>query len=360
MTGPPDAWAVAAARMPLAFAQVREDPRLDMELASKLPPGATVAMIASGGETAACLGRLPLRLHLVDMNPAQIALARLKWQLAGEGNASAAAGLLGHAPLPPAERWRLLGERLAGMGLAADIFGPEEVVAAVGPDHAGRYEFTFAALRERLAPWVSLLDESLRSELPMDLEGSPLGDAMDAAFADVMKLENLVCFFGEGATRNPRMPFSQHFAERTHGAFRRMPPATNPFLWQILAGAFPGRTPYDWLGNVSKGGLHPDATADWHHGKMDVVLDSLPAGSANLVHLSNILDWLSPVDGQAVLVKVARVLKPGGRVIIRQLNSTLDIPSIESGLGWDPETGRGMEERDRSYFYPQLHIGRKR
>lgn len=359
MTAPPDEWAVAAARMPLAFAQVREDPRLDVELAGTLPPGATVVMIASGGETAACLGRMPLHLHLVDMNPAQIALARLKWQLAAEGDPSAAAALLGHAPLRPEERWRLLGERLDGLGLAADVFGPEEVVAAVGPDHAGRYELTFAALRERLAPWASLLDESLRSEVPVDLEGSPLGDAMDAAFAGVMKLENLVCLFGEGATRNPRMPFSQHFAERTHLAFRRMPPATNPFLWQILAGAFPEATPYDWLGNVSKGGLHPDAKADWHHGKMDVVLDSLSDGSADIIHLSNILDWLSAADGQAVLVKVARVLKPGGRVIIRQLNSTLDAPSIESGLEWDTETGRAMEERDRSYFYPQLHIGRK-
>lgn len=359
MTPPPDVWALAAAKMPLAFAQVREDPRLDVELAAALPPGATVVMIASGGETAACLGRLPLQLHLVDMNPAQIALARLKWQLAGEGNLSAAAALLGHAPLAPEERWRLLGERLDGLGLATDVFGPEEVVAAVGPDQAGRYELTFAALRERLASLTSLLDDSLRSAVPVDLEGSPLGDAMDAAFGEVMTLENLICLFGEGATQNPRLPFSTHFAERTHLAFRRMPPATNPFLWQILAGRFPEDAPYDWLGISSAAHRHPDATAEWHHGKMDAVLDSLPDESAEMIHLSNILDWLSPAEGQTLLSKAARVLKPGGRVIIRQLNSTLDIPALESALAWDPETGRAMEERDRSYFYPQLHLGRK-
>ncbi|RYD37625.1 MAG: DUF3419 family protein, partial [Verrucomicrobiaceae bacterium] len=132
MTRAPDAWAVEAARMPLAFAQVREDPRLDLGLAGELPPGSTVVMIASGGETAACLGRLPLHLHLVDMNPAQIALSRLKWQLAGEGNATAAMDLLGHAPLPPEKRWHVLGGRLEKLELSREIFGSEELVATMG------------------------------------------------------------------------------------------------------------------------------------------------------------------------------------------------------------------------------------
>lgn len=48
----PDAWAVAASRLPLAFAQVREDPRLDLEIISLLPDHPVIVMIASGGETA--------------------------------------------------------------------------------------------------------------------------------------------------------------------------------------------------------------------------------------------------------------------------------------------------------------------
>lgn len=68
----PDAWALEAAKLPLAFAQVREDPRLDVELAETLPAGAVVVMIASGGETLVQLARLPVkRIHAVDMNPAQ-------------------------------------------------------------------------------------------------------------------------------------------------------------------------------------------------------------------------------------------------------------------------------------------------
>jgi S-adenosylmethionine-diacylglycerol 3-amino-3-carboxypropyl transferase len=352
----PDPWAVKAASLPLAFAQVREDPRLDLELANTLPPGATVVMIASGGDTAVCLGRLPLCLHLVDMNPAQLALSRVKWQLAGQGDRDMAAALLGHLPLQADERWEILNGMLGSLGLAGDALGPKEMVAVVGPDHAGRYEITFAELRSRLAPWASLLDAALTSEVPITHhDDSALGEAMDSAFADVMKLENLVCLFGEDATRNPRLPFSEHFASRTRETFRRMAPRSNPFLWQILAGRFHPEFPYDWLGEMSPLKAHPS----WHCGKMDEVLESFPNESADMIHLSNILDWLSLAEGHTMLAKVERVLKPGGHVVIRQLNSTLEIPAIECSLIWDLELGRRMERRDRSYFYPQIFIGRK-
>jgi len=35
----PEAWTEEVARLPLAFAQVREDPRLDLELVESLPSG---------------------------------------------------------------------------------------------------------------------------------------------------------------------------------------------------------------------------------------------------------------------------------------------------------------------------------
>src|SRR5688572_5670546 len=80
----PAPWAQEAARWPLAFAQVREDPRLDLVVLRRLRAPADVIMIASGGDTAVCLGREPLRsLTLVDANPAQLALSRLKMHLAG-------------------------------------------------------------------------------------------------------------------------------------------------------------------------------------------------------------------------------------------------------------------------------------
>ena len=350
MSAEPDDWALRAASLPLAFAQVREDPRLDLELARRVPAGGTVVMIASGGETAACLGRLPLRLELVDMNPAQLAMARVKWELAGKWPAEDAAALLGHLPMLAEERRRRMMNLLDQLGLDEDVFGAPEWIAERGVDQGGRYEVCFAELRARLKPWDGELVSMLRSETTvMDFGGAWL----DEAFAEVMSLENLVCLFGREATQNPRRSFSDHFAARTREVIGRMPPIENPFLWQVLAGGFPPDCRYDWLEDDRP----IIAEAVWRQEKMAAVLDSMAAGSADLVHLSNILDWLSPGEAEATLRGARRVLKPGGQVILRQLNSTLEIESLDAGIAWDVELGKVMEARDRSYFYPRIHVG---
>src|SRR5258708_4572401 len=144
-------WLDQAAAMPVAFALVREDPLLDRDVVAQAGPDARVLMIASGGCTAALLATLPTvaQLHLVDPNPAQLALARLKLHLLTAAT-DARQALLGHASLPADERRRRLGEALSSLGLAADVFGPPDLVAELGPDHAGRYELLFAQLRVAL------------------------------------------------------------------------------------------------------------------------------------------------------------------------------------------------------------------
>lgn len=349
MSAGPDDWALRAASLPLAFAQVREDPRLDLELARRVRAGGTVVMIASGGETAACLGRLPLRLVAVDMNPAQLALARVKWRLAGRP-ADDSTALLGHLPMPAEERRRRMKDLLDKLGLDEEVFGPPEWIAERGVDHGGRYEVCFAELRTRLEPWRGELEAMLGSERSL----TDFGRAwLDEAFAEVMSLENLVCLFGQEATQNPRRSFSGHFTARTREVIGRMPPRTNPFLWQILAGCFPPGCCYDWLEDDRP----MIAEVEWRQGKMNAVLDSMAAESAELVHLSNILDWLSPGEAEATLRSARRVLKPGGQLILRQLNSTLEIGELDSGIAWDVELGKAMEGRDRSYFYPRIHVG---
>jgi S-adenosylmethionine-diacylglycerol 3-amino-3-carboxypropyl transferase len=350
MSTVPDDWALRASSLPLAFAQVREDPRLDLELARRVPAGGTVVMIASGGETAACLGRLPLRLMAVDMNPAQLALARVKWELAGKVPTEDLAALLGHLPMPVGERRRRMKELLELLGIEEGVFGPPEYIAERGVDHGGRYEVCFAELRAQLEAWRGDLEAMLNSHKAVPNFG---GAWLDEAFARVMSLENLVCLFGREATQNPRRSFSDHFAARTREVIGRIAPVDNPFLWQILAGCFPPGCRYHWLEDDRP----LIAEISWLQGKMDAQLDSMAAESADLVHLSNILDWLSPGEAEATLRSARRVLKPGGQVILRQLNSTLEIGKLDAEIEWDVELGRAMESRDRSYFYPRIHVG---
>ncbi len=359
----PDAWAVCAATLPLAFAQVREDPRLDMELAAALPSGATVVMIASGGDTAVCLGRLPLKnIHLVDMNPAQLALTRCKWHLASHVTADEAAALLGHLPMESDARRNQLRQLFESLQLQEDVFGPLDFVAEQGPDQAGRYERTFAALRDLLSPHRPALEAVLNAgsleatAVLMDRDG-PFGVALDDAFAQIMSQSNLVCLFGKEATQHPRRTFHEHFAWRTREALTAMPAHTNPFLWQIFAGHFATGYRYDWLQADAGCGQPLRAEPIWHHGKMSEVLQAMPERSVDLVQLSNILDWLAPEEAAATLRSAHRVLKDGGRVILRQLNSSLDMESLPSDFLWDHDLGVSMQTRDRSFFYPRIFVG---
>ena len=270
--------------------------------------------------------------------------------------------LLGHEPMEPTSRRCALEAILSKLGLPEDVFGPPDQVAALGPDHIGRYEVTFARLRESLHSHRSEIHGWLNAASPVvdDLASSAsLGHALDQAFASVMSLPNLVALFGEAATQNPRRDFHAHFAWRTRVTSAAFPPVSNPFLWQIFAGCFPPGVRYDWLMDSAFG--QPIAVEPiWHHGRMAEVLDSLDAGSMDLVHLSNILDWLTTQEATATLDSAFRVLRPGGGVVIRQLNSTLEIPALPSAFVWDRDLGENMAARDRSFFYPQLHTGFRR
>ena len=361
----PAGWTQDAGRLPLAFAQVREDPRLDLELAEGLPSGSTMVMIASGGETAACLAFTRVRrLYLVDLNPAQLALTRLKLRLSGTSPAIENLRLLGHLPLPAKERERRLLVLLDALGLDTNVFGPLNWVAEIGPDHAGRYEVVFAQLAQALAPHRAVLQRLLQlsdtvEQLRLVNAEGPFAEALDEAFDCVMSLQNLVRLFGTEATQNPERPFSRHFAERTRTVLNHLPANSNPFLWQLFTGRFPPDHPYDWLLSRRPSRRNHDQEQIFLHGRMREVLDGLTPGSCELVHLSNILDWLRPEDALATLQSALRVLKPGGTTILRQLNSTLDIAGLPSGFQWDVAQGRRLLRCDRSFFYRAIHVGHK-
>ena len=358
---PLPAWVREASALPVAFAQVREDPLLDSWVVEQIGPGARALLIASGGCTAALLAGATAagRLHLVDPNPAQLALARFKLRLLATCEPAERLALLGHAPLPPERRAARLAEHLGELGLPADCVGPVAVCAARGPDHAGRYEVVFAQLRERLAPFAAELEGLMRLRDPAEqarrvAADTALGRALDAAFDEVMALENLVALFGEGATRNRVEPFARHFARRTRHALATLPAAESPYLGQVLLGRYPDAAA-PWL-HLPPPPRLPDVT--WERA---FVADALrgAAGAFDYVHLSNVLDWLSPDEAAATLALAREALRPGGWVLVRQLNSTLDVRGAGPGFAWDAARSDELHGRDRSYFYRALHLGRK-
>jgi S-adenosylmethionine-diacylglycerol 3-amino-3-carboxypropyl transferase len=356
-------WVKECATLPVAFAQVREDALIDLSVCSTLGERLDVAMIASGGCTSAALvssGRLA-SLKLVDCNLAQLALTRLKIDLLQNAGTNRRMQVLGHAPMQPLERKLFLTEALAGQNQPSDTFGPIDFVAGVGPDHCGRYERVFHELQQRLIPHQTELLGLLRRRSTAIQSrcvraDTPLGAALDTAFDDVMALPNLVALFGQSATNNRVMPFGRHFAWRTRHALETLPARSNPYVSQVLSGRFVGGTTFPWL-KMPKARNLP---------KMQFAAcpmqDALKEhrSSFDLVHLSNILDWLSRDDAVQTLEVAHRALRPGGLVLIRQLNSNLDVAACGAGFRWLTNDARRLHGEDRSYFYRHLHLGRKR
>ena len=114
------AWLDRASALPVAFAQVREDALLDVDVARSAGEGAKVAMVASGGCTVALLASTAgvAHVHFVDPNPAQLALTRLKLRLLASAAPNERLALLGHASMAPADRAARLAEELGALAIS--------------------------------------------------------------------------------------------------------------------------------------------------------------------------------------------------------------------------------------------------
>ena len=111
---------------------------------------------------------------------------------------------------------------------------------------------------------------------------------------------------------------------------------------------------YDWF--TARRAGHPPALR-FTRSDMAAALDAADAGDYDWVHLSNVLDWLTPAEAAAVLTRAARALRPGGLVVVRQLNSTLDLPALGPQFTWLDTAA--LHAADRSFFYRRLHVARR-
>jgi S-adenosylmethionine-diacylglycerol 3-amino-3-carboxypropyl transferase len=356
------AWVEEVAKVPLAFAQVREDALVDLSMVERLGNDVRVMIVASGGCTVAALaasGRIS-HLHVVDPNPAQIVLARLKLRLLETTEREERLALLGHAAMDSDKRRERLVSFFRDLHVPMEALGPIGRVAEFGPDHYGRYELLFAELRRVLSGRREELLQVLQLRNPAEQarrvdSNTPLGHALDAAFDEVMTLTNLVQLFGESATQNRVEPFARHFARRTRHVLATLPAADNPYLSQLLVGRFPTDEVYPWLAAPIPQRLPP---ITWKQGLMTEALEEA-SEDFNFIHLSNILDWLTAEEAAHTLDLTWRALRKGGWVVIRQLNSTIDIPSLDKRFDWRRDVSQPLHQRDRSFFYRGLYLGVK-
>lgn len=353
-----------ALEQPVLFAQVREDSLQDIELIkSRFPEGKIdIAMVASGGCTAAALiSETSINsLTLVDANPSQIALTKLKLHLM-QFPIKRRLEILGHESMDPKKRKSIVEGMMLALDLPEEILGDLETISELGLDFIGRYEIVFDAFRQELKPHQSEIEtlfvlESIQEQLKIVSKGSSLGDAIDAAFQKVFSQDNLVTIFGLGATANRIQSFADHFAERTRIYLSSHLAKDSPYFAQLLLGRFHGENVYPWLKNECS--QLPECLS-FYLSPMNQFLKEIGKNRFDLIHLSNILDWLPSEEAEELLDDAIHSLKPGGAIIIRQLNSNLDLRSYKNSFLWDSKSSSEYHRDDRSFFYRDLHIGFK-
>ena len=333
--------------LPVYFSQVREDPSLDVEVIKSIGCPCKVLMIASGGDTVCQLATLKevSSIEAVDANPSQISLNKFKFSLL-KFSPENRLRILGHEVMDSDIRRQIVYEICRELKIKVTDFGPEDLSAEVGIDFTGRYEQLFAGIQHELRQRGIKL-----SDLYFD------SSALEEIFTDYFDLELLIKIFGREATQNPQKTFSRHFLDQTKEFIHLSENLNSPFLNQMLCGRF-GGSAYEWMKQDALKESDIRQVSFTQALMVDYLMKASDS-SFDFIHLSNILDWLSEEDASFVLRQAFRVLKRGGKVIIRQLNSSLNIKGLGEGFKWNKELSKSLTGKDKSFFYREILVGEK-
>lgn len=149
--------------------------------------------------------------------------------------------------------------------------------------------------------------------------------------------------------------FFNHFKERLRIYLSEHLASKSPWMAHLLLGCFHDTT-FPWMSGDS---FSVFPYIHYINENMETVLQQSSGEQYHVIHLSNILDWLSPDEAENTLSLAFDALKPGGVVIIRQLNSTLDIPAAGVDFLWDLKLSDEFLNADRSFFYRHFYLGFK-
>lgn len=364
----------------LVYAQIWEDPAVDME-ALAITPDCHVVTIASGGcNVLSYLTADPARITAVDLNTAHIALNRLKRTAAqvlpdheafhrffarADDKANVAAYRRHVAPhLDEATRryWEgrdLIGRRRIGgfargiykHGLLGRFIGAAHLLARVHGVNPRRMldaqsrEEQVAIFERELAPifdrgfvrWLTSQPASLfgLGIPPAQFEALAGDDRMDTVLK--ARLKKLACDFDLK---------DNYFAVQAFG--RGYDGGEGPL------------PPYLQAGNHEAVRARA-GRVDVRHVNFTDFLASQPAGSCDRYILLDAQDWMDDAQLNALWAQITRTAKPGARVLFRTAGAPSILPGrvVQDVLDrWDyrAEASLDYTARDRSAIYGGVHL----
>jgi S-adenosylmethionine-diacylglycerol 3-amino-3-carboxypropyl transferase len=352
----------------LYFAQVREDPLIELGYFADITNGKIFA-IASGGCTVLSLLLLrPAQVLAVDVNPAQEALVGLKVAAFKELNHNELLSFLGIHPSK--DRWATYQKIRRSLTVEHRAFWDQRPSwIHAGVHYAGRterfYRFLSKALllvhpERRVRQFFTCRDLESQRQF---YEQTWCNLRWRVLFRLLLSRPVQVRVFSHSPfAQTDEQSFAEYFYQVADRAFRQIPIWENYFLSQIMLGEYLegplGAPPYLLKENR-------DAIRDQLHVLKTIcapaheVLAGEPDRSLDAFAISNLFDWQSQEERERTCRDVLRTGKRGAKIVYRNLVSSPPLPAwFEQAIEWDEQCSREYHQKDRAFMYKRLRVGR--
>jgi S-adenosylmethionine-diacylglycerol 3-amino-3-carboxypropyl transferase len=365
----------------LVYSQIWEDPIVDLE-ALDLKEGERLIAIASGGcNVLSYLAAAPVQVTAIDLNPAHVALNKLKvaaiahlpdypafcrFFAEADGRANVDAYhtyLRPHLDAATRKYWESrdrLGRRRIGYfgsnvyrhGLLGGFIGAGHLLARVHGANPRRLLSAKCRTEQRrifereLAPLFKKRHIRWLLDRPSALFGLGIPPSQfqalkgsEASMADVLhaRLERLACDFDLADNYFAWQAFGRRYASGDSGP---LPPYLQRENFETL-----------------RARSHDIAVV---HASLTEHLAAQPAASLDACVLLDAQDWMTDAQLNALWTEIVRTARPGARVIFRTAGEETILPgrvseAILSRFSYDRETCRQWTARDRSSIYGGFH-----
>ena len=323
----------------LVFAQVREDPLIEMQALAPALNG-TIVIVSSAGCTAlSLLAAGAHRVVAVDLSRPQNHLVELKCAAVRALDVDVAIAFLGGQPMPALRRrrlYRVLAPVLTDSARA--YWDTHESMIERGVLHAGRserfIELVAAVVRRLVARRYGvprlLVAESLDEQRNI-FDRDWRGWRWRALFALLLNRWTFSRAYHPAFFEHVDNPsFARHFRLLAERALTEIPARDNYFLHHMLTGIYPvgepnGLPPYLTPRGVARA-RDADRTMSLVDGSLTEYLRSCPPRSVRGFALSNVAEWLDERGMDGLFDEIARTAAPGARVVFRNFVGWTEIP----------------------------------
>ncbi len=344
------------------FGLSQEDERT--EAAALGLPGGRVVSIASAGDMPLSLLALGAdHVSAVDADANQLQLLQLKLAAVRSLEREEALAFLGYLPAPARARREWLRAAAALLPEEARAFWrSHEAFVLRGVIWAGRYERYLRRLQRVLRPVFRRGIEALLACDPADEQATVFTRRFDGPF---LRAAFRIGFHPAVFSSRGMDPRSLRYrddaaslGDQYYQRFRAMcvaTPARGNYLLQLHA-----------LGRLASADVAPAylsragaarVRAEAHrlrvlNADVTTLLGEAKPGSFDAVHLSNLPDWLSQAQFEALLRALARAVAPDGRVLWRYLHVDRPVPpDLRATIRLDPALATTLSASDRFPFY---------